>query len=250
MPDAWVVVPTYNEADNIAALIERLLALPENLGVIVVDDNSPDGTGRLVDDLSEAAADRLQAIHREGKLGLGTAYKAGFRRAFELGAAYILTMDADFSHHPRYVPDILREGRHADLVIGSRYVPGGGTRNWPWHRRVLSYVANMIARLTLGLKPHDVTAGFRCYRREALESIPLESVVSNGYSFLVEMLFLVQHRHWRVAEVPIIFEDRQRGKSKISEAEIFRAMLTVGRLSLRRAARLLAPRRCERGVHP
>lgn len=248
MPDSWVIVPTYNEVENIADLIDQLLALPQNLGVIVVDDNSPDGTGLLVDEVLNANPKRVQAVHRAGKLGLGTAYKAGFRRALELGASHIMTMDADFSHHPRYVPAMLRKGQRSDLVIGSRYVPGGGTRNWPWHRRALSRAANSVARIALGLRAHDVTAGFRCYRREALESVPLESVVSNGYSFLVEMLFLVQRRGWTVDEVPIIFEDRQRGKSKISEAEIVRAMLTVVRLSVRRISRKVAPPRFDSKV--
>jgi glycosyltransferase involved in cell wall biosynthesis len=237
MPNAWVVVPTYNEADNIEDLVNQLLALPVDLGVIVVDDASPDGTGALADGLVSANDGRVRAIHRPGKLGLGTAYIAGFRRAFQEDAAHILTMDADFSHHPRYIPAMLGRSAQADLIVGSRYVPGGGTQNWPWHRRVLSRMANGVARAALGLKAHDVTAGFRCYRRQALETVPLDSILSHGYSFLVEMLFMVQRRGWSVDEVPIIFEDRQRGKSKISQVEIFKAVLTVLRLFWRRLFR-------------
>ena len=238
MSDTWVVIPTYNEADNIRVLIDLLMHLPVELGVIVVDDNSPDGTGSLVDSLAEANPGRVIAIHREAKLGLGTAYVAGFRHAFAENAAYIMTMDADFSHHPRYIPSMLELGKQVDLVVGSRYVPGGGTRNWPLHRRILSRLANFVARVALGLHASDVTAGFRCYRREALQAIPLDSIVSDGYSFLVELLFLTQHLGWTVGEIPIIFDDRQRGKSKISEVEIFNAIRTVMRLSWMRLMRV------------
>jgi dolichol-phosphate mannosyltransferase len=237
MLDAWVIIPTYNEADNIEGLVGQLLTLPVSLGVVVVDDNSPDGTGVRADELAAAHPGRVLAVHRFGKFGLGTAYIAGFERAFEQDSTFILTMDADFSHHPRYIPAMLEKGAHADLVVGSRYVPGGGTYHWPWHRRILSRVANFVARTALGLKAHDVTAGFRCYRREALEAISLEAVESDGYSFLVELLFYVRRSGWTVGEVPIIFADRERGKSKISQAEVFKAMLTVFRLFWQRFRR-------------
>lgn len=237
MSRAWVIIPTYNEADNINDLVGRLLELAEGLNVIVVDDASPDGTGALVDELARKHPGRVIGVHREGKLGLGTAYKAGFERAFRESATHILTMDADFSHHPRYIPSMLEKGATADLVVGSRYVDGGGTRHWPWHRRVLSRVANFVARSALGLEAHDVTAGFRCYRREALEALRLDAIRSDGYSFLVEMLVYVQRNGWSVDEVPIVFEDRLRGKSKISQTEIFKAMLTVARLFRQRLAR-------------
>ncbi len=235
MPEVIVIVPTYNERENIGILVPMLLDLPVNPGVIVVDDNSPDGTGALADELAEANPGRVFVIHRAGKLGLGTAYVAGFKEALGRGAAYIMTMDADFSHHPRYIPAIVEKAKSGyDLVIGSRYVKGGGAPDFPLKRKILSGGANAFARTMLGLKAHDATAGFRCYRREALEALPLDSIFSSGYSFLIEMLYLVQRVGYRVGEVPITFRDRERGKSKISQSEIKRALYTVARLFWRR----------------
>jgi glycosyltransferase involved in cell wall biosynthesis len=234
-PDIFVVVPTYNEADNVDELLAQLLALPAGVGVIVVDDNSPDGTGARVDEWSRRYPGRVYAVHRPSKLGLGTAYIAGFQKALhELGAERIMTMDADFSHNPRYIPAMLALGRSKHVVIGSRYVPGGGSRNCTRKRIWLSKVANLTARSLLGLKARDVTAGFRLYRREVLASIPLDEIFSNGYSFLIEMLFLCQRRGWQIGEIPIVFEDRRKGKTKISRQEILRAQYTVLRLFLRR----------------
>jgi len=231
----FIILPTYNESENIVQLVPQLLALPaERLNVLIVDDNSPDGTGQIADRLAEhAERGRVAVIHRPGKLGLGTAYLAGFRHAFELDASHILTMDADFSHHPRYIPALLARGASADLVIGSRYVAGGGM-DAPFVRRLLSRFANLTAHTFLGLKARDVTAGFRLYRREVLESIPLNRIFSSGYSFLIEMLFLVEQRRWRVAEVPIRYADRTMGKSKISRNEVYKAGYTVARLTYRR----------------
>ncbi len=236
MPDVstYVVVPTYNEADNIDELLTELIALPVNLGVIVVDDNSPDGTGELAEQWASRYPDRVHVVHRPGKLGLGTAYIAGFRKGLEQDARAIMTMDADFSHHPRYIPEMIALSRSKHVVIGSRYAPGGGSRNCTWKRVALSRAANTFARTLLGLEAADATAGFRLYRREVLESIPLGSIFSNGYSFLVEMLFMCQRRGWSVGEVPIIFEDRRKGKTKISRQEIYRAIYTVVRLFVRR----------------
>lgn len=231
-----VVVPTYNEADNLADLLAQLLELPTPVGVVVVDDNSPDGTGQLADEWADRYPGRVHALHRAQKMGLGTAYIAGFRRALELGATRIMTMDADFSHHPRYIPAMIALSETKHVVIGSRYVPGGGHRYWTWQRVILSRGANLVARLALGLSARDATAGFRLYRREVLESIPLDRIFSNGYSFLVEMLFLCQRRGWQIGEVPIIFEDRRRGATKISRQEIFKAQYTVLRLLARRIA--------------
>ncbi|HEY4688625.1 MAG TPA: polyprenol monophosphomannose synthase [Anaerolineae bacterium] len=237
-----VVVPTYNESDNIDALLTDLLSLPADLGVIVVDDNSPDGTGERAD--AWAARDgRAQVIHRSGKLGLGTAYIAGFRWALKDSYEHILTMDADFSHHPRFIPAMIELSRERDLVIGSRYVKGGGTLNCTWKRRALSQGANLFARLMLGLRATDCTAGFRCYRREALAAIDLDTIFSNGYSFLIEMLYRVQRNGGTVGEVPILFEDRRWGTSKISRQEIYRALYTVLRLGLFRWRDTLARRR-------
>ena len=231
-----VIIPTYNERENLISLI---LALPHDLRLIVVDDGSPDGTGRVADQVAAQEA-RLTVVHREGKLGLGTAYLAGFRCALAGGATHMMTMDADFSHHPRYIPDLLRLGERYDLVIGSRYVPGGGTRHWHWQRVLLSWSANQVAKHGLGLRPRDCTAGFRLYRRAVLESIDLESIFSDGYSFLLEMLYHVQHGHWQIGETPILFADRQRGASKISKQEIVKAAYTVLRLRAMGAGRRLA----------
>lgn len=233
--DTFVIVPTYNEADNLSDLLTQLLDLPLPLGVIVVDDNSPDGTGALADRWAAEQPGRVQVVHRPGKLGLGTAYIAGFKKAiYDLDAARILTMDADFSHNPRYIPDMVALSRSKHVVIGSRYVPGGGTRNCTQKRIWLSKTANFVARTLLGLKARDATAGFRLYRREVLLSIPLDEIFSSGYSFLVEMLFLCQRRGWQIGEVPIVFEDRRAGTTKISRQEILKAQYTVFRLFLRR----------------
>ena len=236
-----VVVPTYNEADNLPALAEQILSLPQSVSLIVVDDASPDGTGKIADQLAAEHTGRLIPIHRKGKLGLGSAYVAGFKLALERGAGEVITMDADFSHHPRYIPDMMDKAATFSLVIGSRYAPGGRTEGAPFYRRMLSRGANGFARAMLGLKARDATAGFRLYRREVLESIPLDSIFSSGYSFLIEMLYLVQIRGWRVGETPIVFHDRFAGKSKISQAEIVRALYTVSRLAFRRSRAWLSP---------
>jgi glycosyltransferase involved in cell wall biosynthesis len=232
-----VIVPTYNEKENIESLVTQLLALPTGVRVIVVDDNSPDGTGDIVDLLAAESDGRVSVIHRAGKLGLGTAYIAGFKRALADGADLICTMDADFSHNPRYLPDMVEKtGQGYDLVIGSRYVRGGGS-NHNLVRKVFSWGANTITRIVLGLQAHDTTAGFRCYRREVLESLDLDNIRSSGYSFLFEMLFSVERRGWRVGEVPIFFEDRLLGASKISRKEIVKALWTVFRLAPTRLVR-------------
>jgi dolichol-phosphate mannosyltransferase len=230
----YLVLPTYNEAENICLMVPKLLALPVELIVLVVDDNSPDGTGALADQMAAGEPGRVMVLHRASKLGLGTAYLAGFRRALADGASHVLTMDADFSHDPCYIPDMVARSAAADLVIGSRYVPKGGAVDSPLLRRLISYTANFLAHVVLGLKARDVTAGFRLYRREVLESVPLDNIRSSGYSFLIELLFLIEQRRWRVAEVPILFCDRKLGQSKISAQEIRKAMATVGRLAVRR----------------
>ena len=232
--DTWVIVPTYNEADNLDELLTRLLTLPSRLGVLVVDDHSPDGTGQRADAWTTREPQRVCVVHRSEKLGLGTAYIAGFRQALDMDAAYIMTMDADFSHNPRYIPDMLEMAQNKHVVIGSRYVAGGGSRNCTWKRIMMSRLGNFVARTLLGLTARDATAGFRLYHREVLESIPLGRIFSSGYSFLVEMLFMCQRRGWSIGEVPIIFEDRRKGKTKISRQEIFKAQYTVLRLFLRR----------------
>jgi len=230
---AIVVVPTYNEIQNIDALLEALLALPTGVDVLVVDDGSPDGTGARMDEWV-ARTSRVKVIHRPRKMGLGTAYIAGFTRALNEGYEAMLEMDADFSHRPAYVPELLAKADSFDLVIGSRYVTNGGTSGWGWHRRLLSEGANIFARGMLGLTIRDCTAGFRCYNAAALRKIDFTIVLAEGYSFQVEMLFRVLKNGGRVAEVPIIFEERRHGRSKISRMEVFRAVGTVLRLSRER----------------
>lgn len=233
-----IIIPTYNERENIESLIRQLLDLPVGVHVVVVDDNSPDGTGEIVDRLTVESEGCVGAIHRPAKLGLGTAYLAGFRYALDHGAKVILTMDADFSHHPRHIPAMLaRLEEGYDLVIGSRYVPGGGTKECTFMRKLLSWGANAFARAMLGLKARDATAGFRCYRREVLETVGLDEIRSSGYSFLIEMLYRTQRRGWRVGEVPILFHNRRLGQSKISRSEIIRALQTVLRLAPTRLQR-------------
>jgi len=231
--DIRVIIPTYNEKENISDLVGQILALPINAGVIVVDDNSPDGTGQIAAALA-AQSPRVAVIHRAGKLGLGTAYIAGFKKGLAEGATRLITMDADFSHNPSYIPGLVELSSYHHITIGSRYIPGGGVRNWELSRRFLSWAANAFARTMLGLKARDCTAGFRCYHREVLETIELDRIFSNGYSFLVEMLFKSQRAGFTVGEIPIIFANRERGTSKISQREIYKAMYTVGRLTLGR----------------
>lgn len=224
-----IIIPTYNERENIGPLIWELLGLGLDSQIIIVDDNSPDGTGQLADELASIHP-TIQVIHRAGKLGLGTAHIAGMKAALEHGARAVVTMDADFSHHPRYIPGLLAALDRFDVVIGSRYAPGGGTRYCSPGRRVLSRGANLFARGLLNLQAGDATAGFRGYRRAVLESIPLDEIQSDGYSFLIEILYYCQRKGWRVGEVPIVFENRQRGTSKISKTEILKALQMVVRL--------------------
>ena len=224
-----VIVPTYNESDNIVTLVGEILALQAVAYIIIVDDNLSDGTGQIADELAKRHRE-VHVIHRPGKLGLGTAYVAGFKLALTLPTECIVTMDADFSHHPRYIPSLIAQTRVYDLSIGSRYVDGGGAVNCNLWRRFLSRMGNTVARLTLGLKASDCTAGFRCYRRQVLEAIDLDSIFSSGYSFLVEMLYKCQQLGYRVGEVPIIFENRRQGASKISHSEIWKAAYAVLRL--------------------
>lgn len=232
-----VVVPTYNERENIEPLVTQLLALPTGVEVIVVDDNSPDGTGEVADRLAAEHEGRVSVIHRAGKLGLGTAYIAGFQKALADGADLVCSMDADFSHDPQYIPAMVEKAEQGyDLVIGSRYVRGGGSTQ-TLNRKLFSWGANTITRVLLGLQAHDTTAGFRCYRGEVLQSLDLDDIESSGYSFLFEMLYRVERQGWKVGEVPIMFEDRRLGRSKISRNEIIKALWTVLRLAPTRLMR-------------
>ena len=228
---ALVIIPTYNERENIPALLPRVLEYPE-LSVLVVDDGSPDGTGDLVAAEVEHNP-RVHLIRRAGKQGLGTAYVAGFRYALARGADFVFEMDADFSHDPRYLPDLLHAAETAyDLVIGSRYVAGGGTTDWGLGRQMISRGGNLYARMILGLRLSDMTGGYRCYRRQALQAINLDRIQSNGYSFQIEMAYRVHQAGLRVGEVPIIFPDRRVGASKMSKHIVFEALLNVVKLRL------------------
>ena len=230
---AVVVIPTYNEADNIGALIQQVLDSASGISALVVDDASPDGTGRIVNDLV-AANKKVAVIHRPGKLGLGSAYRAGFRHAISGGFELVLTMDADFSHDPKVIPELLAGMTDHDVMIGSRYVRGGGTVNWDFRRRLLSHGANRFAKSLLRFNTNDNTSGFRCYRRAVLESVRFDEIQSSGYSFLVEILYRCARMGFAIGECPITFVDRRFGKSKLSRGEILQGIKTVFRLRLAR----------------
>ncbi len=229
---AWLVLPTYNEAGNIEPFVDAVLAkLPDSARVLVVDDNSPDGTGDIADRLA-SQHDAVTVLHRPRKEGLGPAYIAGFHRALDQGAGLVLEMDSDFSHDPAYLPRLLEAGERADLAIGSRYVPGGGVGNWSALRRAISRGGSAYARLVLGLRVHDLTGGFKCFRREVLEAIDLDSIQSRGYAFQVEMTYRAVQQGFTVVEVPIVFRERRAGKSKMDRSIVAEAAWRVPLLRL------------------
>ena len=230
-----VIIPTYNECENIGHIVPQILA--HDLHVLIVDDHSPDGTGEIADALA-AADQRVNVLHRAGKQGLGQAYVAGFRQALAMDAPYIFEMDADFSHDPRYLPELLAAARTAyDLVIGSRYVPGGGTENWGIDRKILSGGANFMVRKMLNLKVRDCTGGFRCWKRELIEKAGVLDLKIEGYAFLFITMDRCTRMGAKVGEVPIIFVDRQFGKSKMSRRIIFEAMRVLLKLWLARLSK-------------
>ena len=230
--EALICIPTYDERDNIERLIGMLLALPLDLNVLVIDDNSPDGTGALVDAIVEKEA-RAHVIHRPGKMGLGGAYIRGFQWALaETDTKYVFEMDADFSHDPAAIPEFLERIQNADLVIGSRYCNGITVMNWPLSRLILSVGANIYSRIITGLPLHDATGGFKCFRREVLEALPLDRIRSDGYSFQIEMNFHAWKRGFRIVEMPITFTDRLVGQSKMSKRIIWEAAFLVWKLRL------------------
>ncbi len=229
--DKLIIVPTYNERENIVTLLDRLLALPYGLEVLVVDDNSPDGTGDLVEE-KKANEPRIHLLRRPGKLGLGSAYVAGFRYALAHGAQFVFEMDADFSHDPASIGDFLSNIENADVVLGSRYLHGVTVVHWPLKRLILSYSANVYTRLITGLPVRDATGGFKCFRRRALEAVDLDHVRSDGYAFQIEMSYKIWRKGFRIVEIPITFVDRRAGVSKMNQKIVWEAAWMVWRLRI------------------
>ncbi|MBN1210212.1 MAG: polyprenol monophosphomannose synthase [Myxococcaceae bacterium] len=232
MNRALVCIPTYNEADNIEPITQAVLKAEPRVDILIVDDNSPDGTGKIADALA-AQEPRIRVLHREKKEGLGRAYLAAFRWALDEGYTYIIEMDADFSHDPRYLPSFLDAAEDgADLVLGSRYVTGGGTVNWGVGRQVISRGGSLYARSVLGVDIRDLTGGFKCFNRRVLESIGLDQVQSTGYAFQIELTYRTLKKGFTVREIPIVFEDRRVGQSKMSRKIFLEALTMVWKLRL------------------
>lgn len=229
--NALVVIPTYNEKDNVVRLASAVLAQHSDVQILFVDDNSPDGTGKIIDDLV-SGNDRINVLHRAGKLGLGSAYREGFKVALSMGADFIIEMDADFSHDPVVIPEFLSAIQDSDLVIGSRYLNGVSVVNWPIRRLILSYFASVYTRWVTGLHLRDCTSGFKCFRRSSLEAVDLDRVRSDGYSFQIEMNYRCMERGLRITEIPIIFIDRHAGSSKMSRRIVREAVIMVWKLRL------------------
>jgi len=229
-----VVLPTYNEAGTIGEVVERVLAASPDVDILVVDDNSPDGTGDLADAIA-AREQRVRVLHRPRKAGLGPAYVAGFKDALARGYEAIIEMDSDLSHSPDDVPRLVQAAASADVVLGSRYAPGGGTRNWSKGRERLSRGGNAYARALLRVPVYDITAGFRCYRREVLEELPLDQISSEGYGFQIEMLWRAWLAGFKVVEIPIVFTERREGVSKMSRSIVIEALRKVAGWGMKRA---------------
>ncbi|MEX2115986.1 MAG: polyprenol monophosphomannose synthase [Bacteroidota bacterium] len=232
MKRCLVVIPTYNESDNIPELVPRILNLGKHFEVLVVDDNSPDGTANLVK-LLQRSDSRVHLIERESKMGLGTAYVAGFQYALARDFDFIFEMDADFSHDPNELPKLLQQAENYDLVIGSRYISGVNVVNWPMRRLLLSFFANVYTRYITGMPVRDATGGYKCYRRAVLEAIDLSLIHSNGYAFQIEMNYLAWTKGFRVCEIPIVFVDRRVGVSKMSKGIVYEAAWLVWKLKLK-----------------
>lgn len=228
-PRVLIALATFNERDNLGPLAQEIRARAAAADILIMDDHSPDGTGALADALAAADA-RLSVIHRPGKLGLGSALLAIMRHALDKDYDYLVTMDADFSHHPRYLPDLLRGMENADVMIGSRYVPGGGAENWPWTRRLMSRAANTLVRLMLGMPVRDASGNYRCYRVALLRKANLDNLLSRGYSFQQEALYRCWLADARLGETPIVFAERRGGQSKANLREIVRSLWALGRL--------------------
>jgi dolichol-phosphate mannosyltransferase len=226
-----ITVATYNEIENLPPLLDAIWQFVPDANVLVIDDNSPDGTGRWCDEKA-AAEPRLHCLHRPGKLGLGTATIAGMQHAVTQAYDYVLNMDADFSHHPRYLPSLVAAMENADVAIGSRYCSGGGTEGWPAQRKLMSWAVNTYARTALGLAPRDTSGAFRCYRVALLAQLDFSKIKSRGYSFQEEILWRLKRHGARMVEVPIVFADREHGQSKINRQEAFAALHVIFRLGI------------------
>jgi dolichol-phosphate mannosyltransferase len=224
-------IATYKERENLAPLVQEIHQVLPDAHILVTDDNSPDGTGELADELA-AADSRIHVNHRPGKLGLGTAILAGMRWAMDHGYDYFMSMDADFSHHPRYLPAMVAGMRDHDVMLGSRYIPGGGTVNWPWSRRVMSSGINLLVRFLMRIPAHDTSGGFRCYRVAGLRRTDLDRLWSHGYSFQEEVLYRCRKAGFRIGETPIVFEDRRAGSSKVDMREAMRSTAVIVMLGL------------------
>ncbi len=232
MPKALVIIPTYNEAQNAEKIINEVLQQSEIVEVLIVDDNSPDGTAGIVKKMMESN-NRIHILERERKMGLGTAYVAGFKYAIERQFDFIFEMDADFSHNPKEIPIMLSKMNECDVLIGSRYVKGVNVVNWPMKRLILSYSANIYTRIITGMPIHDATAGFKCYKRKVLESINIDSLRSNGYAFQIETNFLAYKKGFKLMEMPIVFVDRRVGVSKMNKKIVYEAAFMVWKLKAR-----------------
>lgn len=232
MNAALVIIPTYNEVGNLGPLVEAITDQGEMFNLLIIDDESPDGTGLLAEHLKSQYPGRIEVMHRQGKLGLATAYLAGFQYGVSKGYDYLFEMDADFSHHPRYLPQFIAamKMRGADVVLGSRYVDGGGVTDWPWFRRMISIGGSQYARLMLRLSIRDLTGGFKCFRREVLEAIKLDEIQATGYGFQIEMTYRAVQHGFQVVEHPIIFEERREGQSKMSAGIFVEALWMVAKL--------------------
>ena len=226
VPRILISIATYNERDNIAALLREIHAVAPSAAVLIIDDHSPDGTGELADELARNDP-RVHVLHRPGKLGLGTAILAGAHHALREGYDLFVNMDADFSHHPRYLPALLAGMRRHDVMIGSRYVPGGGALEWPWSRRLMSGGINAFVRLLLRIPAHDTSGGYRCYRVAKLRQTNLDGLLSRGYSFQQELLYRCRRARCTIGETPIIFENRRAGKSKVNLKEAVRSLAVI-----------------------
>jgi dolichol-phosphate mannosyltransferase len=235
-PDAirriLISIATYNERDNLAPLVREIHAVVPSADVLIIDDHSPDGTGELADELARCDP-RIHVLHRPGKLGLGTAILAGVRYALQQGYDVFVNMDADFSHHPRYLPALFAGMQRHDVMIGSRYVPGGGALHWPWSRRLMSRSINALVRLLLRIPAHDTSGGYRCYRASKLRQTNLDRLLSRGYSFQQEMLYRCRRAGCSIGETPIVFENRRAGASKVNLKEAVRSMVVISWLGVR-----------------